>query len=809
LNDDVVHATVPPGGEPLSGTAPPSAGSRAAETAQRDGKLSGSGHAEGPALASVSAGNLHGSAQNYGTQNFNYGFDPQRASSTTSWQDQLIKVARIPEPRLQVEAAEVERRALVLHTASLMLLPHTAGLQEQALAHMRAVLIHLLQREPGRTVFTSGFDSAWQLHSLCRAGDWRDDLRNAIIYLDRSADPAAFDFFNKVEQAGALCEKLTAMGCRLILTVAKPVGASILDESELARRIAMWPFYEAQPAAVVNALPIQFNTHFERTLAMCAALLPGLAVAEFVALVNQLVPAPPSRTPAVRDKPSGSKLPTEPPTRHERWWHGERDVVLSELGVRLRRPTQNDGDAADPVEAGMFFDDPVWRTEMPLWLHSGHPILLAEHLGALTDRYFAVDASQRLRAGYRRLVLQLDAAGAHNMTAEWLLQRLRTSLESDQRDVASLRLAELLTEVPGGTKGDGLVARFIEGAAALLPALEEAPVAQLRQGSWLKTVIGTDEAPYAAAFWSALFGHDSARGVIEQTANRQAIVIDLLLALGARAAADVAEALGNNLAACNAAHEGWMQEADRVDSQLTVVSLARVAFRHILGSLLLDAPAAWVVLADAFCAAFPRIGAKTAAASMAHLPQPDAQERAARARWLAWDFVYALASHFDGSEGKALPDKLHATLLGDGARQRFASVLASLLAAAAPSLPRPDTPLPLREVRIEHGTMLWLYRSLALAAMAQPGVDPVKAGPVLADLVAPWRSTLDRGQRSSLIALAQAGLDDDFAFRDALAERSQGLTREQLVLERRTITQRIQALQVVLRALRGAAPTLP
>lgn len=750
---------------------------------------------------------IDGAGQVFGTQNIYYGPENARLAAALSWQDEMDSVPVLLEPGQAVADDEVARHAAALQTTRLLLLTHAPQRQNEAVAHMRAVLQCLKKREPDRAVFTGRSESTWQLHSLYRAGEWRPDRRGSVIYLYRSTDPAALHFFSHIEQVGALCQKLQEMDCRLVLTVSRPASYALRDSHLLARRIALWPFDDEQPTSALTELPATFSSRFEIVVALCTALLPGLGVAEFVALVDLLVPAPPPpppKAPAVSDVAKPSPAPAEPaqppppPSRHQRWHQGERDAVLGELGVQLRRPLQGDVASAEAADAGLYFKDPVLQSEMPEWLLGTQPILLTECLAWLAEHYLSASASQRYCAGYRRLLLRLDAVGVKRLTPDGLLLQLGPQTLGDAGFGSSQRLAELLLDVPGGPRGDGLVARVIDGVAKLIAAWEADLVEALLRDNLLAPAIDGGRAPYAAEFWTELHQGQAARSLIERTAVGQAALTDLLLSLASRAPGDVAQALGAALAGSNDSHRDWLQHNGLWIEPLAVVSLARVVFRDLQGNLLLQAPAGWLLLAEALGEAHANNPPRPAPADA-----NEAARRAMRGRWLAWDCVRSLASLFDDGPSQPLSAAVHSALLGDDALPRFADVLATLLGMSAPTDPAAaGSAEPVREVRVDFATMRWLYRSLALALMAPPALDPALAAGRVVTLVAPLRARLRAAQRSQLLRLAQAALDDDFVERDALPKHT---TRQQLPQARRELSQRIQALQMVMRVLRGAA----
>ena len=261
-----------------------------------------------------------------------------------AWEDDLISMSRLlPEPGRPVDSEEVERQAAALHDKRLLLISHAPHLDQDALAAMRAVVQVLQKRYPERGIFAGRPAGTLTLRKVSGAA-WREDRRNALVYLNHSADPASRTFFDSIEEVEQLRAQLEQMGAHLVLTVSTSRATVLREKADLARRTALWIFDDPEQAAIADAATLEtFATPFEVTVALCAALFPGLGVAEFMALVDRLAPDP-SLPPAAAASVGASaadaalRLRRPPRNRHERWWRGERDGVLAELGVRLCRP---------------------------------------------------------------------------------------------------------------------------------------------------------------------------------------------------------------------------------------------------------------------------------------------------------------------------------------------------------------------------------------------------------------------------------------------------------------------------------------
>jgi hypothetical protein len=783
------------GSAAAAGATPPDTAA-AAETASAAAKAAANPGAGGAATTKteVTADGLKGAAILHGTQVNLFGAELQRLAPSQPWEDDLFDVRHVPGPGRPVPADEVQKQTDALQAMRVLLVRHAPGRQAEAEAAMRAVLLALQQREPNRKALVSPFDGMLQLHSLCRAQEWRADRRGVVIYIYRSADPATLSFFDNIEQVGVLCDKLSQADCHLLVTAAMPAESTLRDEAELAKRIALWSLIDTRPTP---AEPSEVLTgRFDTTLAACAALFPGLGVGEFVSIVDELSPRPAPRPPAPPQAAGAALTPAapEPPSRHERWWQGDRDAVLAELGVRVQTPPLGIDAGTDAAEAGIFFDDPGRRDEMPSWLYSRRPLLLSEHLETLARRYFAEGASRRFRVGYRRLVQRMDAIGAQRLTVDWLLTHFRSALENDAPALAVSRFAELLNELPDHGDGERLVSGFIASIGEIVPEQEVWLIRQLQDRQALDHAADNGWAPYDFDFWSRLSSGDQ-RGPIEQAAKRQEAVIDLLLALATRAPAAMAQAVGAAVGASNRAHAAWLRAAGMERAGEPVMSLARLILCGLQRHLLNENAAHWV----AFASALSRAHAPALVVERGRRQALDAdRRRAAQGRWLAWDCLSVLASVLDDAPARRWPASMYDALVGSEARHRVGEMLAALMRATAP----PDWSESGEngshdEPCVDIASMLWLYQSLAVAALLHE--PTARSTAIVADIIAPWRRGLVAAQRARLLDCARELADDRFAKRDALKDRA----------SRESATRSIQALQLVMRLLRAPLSDVP
>ena len=768
--------------------APPDTGPKTAGTDREHGRApSGAQGAEGdgPGTTAANAPWNVGAWTLNGPQFNLYG---QQEAPASPWEDELLAVPRLPEPALALDKEEVERRVDALQASRLLLLRHSPDRQRDAEAGMRGVLHALRHREAGRNAFTNGFDGTIRLHRMARGG-WREDRRGTVIYLYGSEDPAIPSFFSSIEQVDTLCRQLAQMDCYLLLTASPTVA--LRCEHELEGHIGLWSFEARQPAGSKEFGQV-FCGRFELTLAICAALFPGLPAGEFASLVKLLAPPTGVRSPPAATLAGAGAVPpaVAPPTREERWWQGERDLVLAELGLRLQLPPQAGDTGNEAADAGIFVADAARRAEIPTWLYEWFPLLLTEHLDALTACYLAPQASRRFGVGYRRLVQQLDASGLYPLRAAWLLQQTQAALDGAAPYEAMPRIEELVTVLPEQRDGERLIGDYLAGLARMVVAEESRLHEHLRERG-LPHAANEQWPPPSSDFWGGLHETQAGHAPIEEAAQRHAMLVNLILALTLCAPKAVVKALGEALNQSDAALLRWLHPAGEGDPRRSLPSLAHDMFDLCLAFLLKRDPAQWMALAAA-------VGQVHPAPAQAIRPPPSAQpvseaERQSRVtgRWLAGDCLNAVDALLSDLPGSPWPDPIYDALLGNDSGQRLGKVLAPLLLATAYA---PDA-----EPVVGAPRILRMYEWLALAAaIHQPG-DPEHIDQVGSALIAPLHAAFTQAWRIALVDLAANWLAWESDARAGAGTRD----------EREQATRRIKSLQLVVRKLRAAAPKQP
>lgn len=740
-------------------------------------------HLHQPDKVGVRAESIRGAVHVGGdqTNNFNCVFAQEGSATATPWEDELIAVSRLPEPGRPVDADEVERRVVELQASRLLLLRHDASRQRDAEAAMHSTLQALRCRESERKTFVNSFDAVVPLNRLAR-GAWREDRRGIVLYLYRSDDPGVLDFFSSIEQVDLLCTQLAAMDCYLLLTVATSGTGELRCEHELDRHIAVWSFASQQPPDNQHYDQL-FSGHFDLTLISCAALFPGLSADEFIA-VTKLLLAPSvaqsysrASTTAADTMPGGT---TAPLGRRERWWQNEKSSVLAELGLWLQRPPQAREVGGEGAQAGVFINDAVRLAELPSWLYERHAFMLAEYLPALTTYYLMPHTSRRFAIGYCRLVHHLDAIGVCPLSAEWLTHQLQAAFSAPAPDTAIQRFHELLAALPELNANEELLRRFIAGVRDLIIAHEASLHDLLRERD--ATPDGRAFAEYPFGIWHALYATHAAQAPIEQSVARQAVLFDLLLTHLHDAPDTVVRAVADAVNECNAVHRRWLRAHGHVSHHASL-SLARMVCRARLTLLARHEPHYWLAMTDAVTQA----GVDVLRGRTGHphgVSSAEAQAVAER-RWLAWECLHALGALLGNIPDLPWPDALYDGLIGVDGGSHLGKVLALLLMAT-----RDDAR---DEWVVDADASLWIYHSLAQAAILRKPDELAYPDQVVTALIGPLCAAFTSSGRMALVSLAIGMLSADSTLRAQAVKHG----------ERELISRRMRALNSVVRALRS------
>ena len=735
-----------------------------------------------------------------------------RSANPGSFEDDLRELDEPPPlpDSLPFAAELIEHYASVAREQRMLVIVHDRERRQDAKNALLASVRELWNAPDGRKLLASAFDRVFPLYSLYERKEWSERVRRSVIFLDRSDDDNAGQFFNSDPKTAMLRKQLVSMDAHLLVMVGSAGGRprpGALEGSKHFWHIEAAPSV-APPPEVMPGTPDTFDA----LVLLCATWFAGLGLQEFRALVDGLLPEPAAAEPRADAAPIGSTPPAPMPslTRMQRWRNGDIDRVLGELGIAFHQPSDLAGAGAwaTDASAGYYLLDPAQRAAASHWMLRRFPMLLMQHLDRLVALYFGPQASGRYCNGLLNLLFRLDSAHIHRLNADWLVQRFVAAAQTHPD--APQHLVDLLAAALDRSEGDTLVRQVALGLARRARESEQALLAELPQAAltaaWAaarpippaETVEASqrEEAPADAAdpsdlFWSSLDESDIVGDRFGRVAGQQVAVARTLLLLcrhEPRAAVD---------ALCNLLEPGALQAVDAAGHPLRIDRLSRLALRWALVRVVADFPLSWLACAEAAGASD-----QPANSTAGHVAAEPAPARPAAHRWspstraLTAECLAALAHHLSQAEGAALPAALYDTLLGNAHRARAARVLAGLLlgllATADRPADQPDT--------IDPDVVMWLFRELAGAMLRRDKATATTVATPLHELAAPLRAGLHPSQRRAISDTARRTQDILFDRRDFF--ETLGL-REQLTAERRSL----QAMQTVIRAFSGTAPT--
>jgi len=384
-------------------------------------------------------------------------------------------------------------------------------------------------------------------------------------------------------------------------------------------------------------------------------------------------------------------------------------------------------------------------------------------------------------------VLQLDAIGVCPLTSAWLTRQVQAALNVSAPHTAIQRIAELVAALPDAINGERLIGEMATGLGELIVTEESRLQEQLSEPGILGAAAAQERTPRPFDFWYELHGTPAARLPIEQAVQRQAMLIDLLLALSSYAPQAVVRTIGNAMNECNAAHQRWLRAEGQDQRHGTSMSLARMMFRARLPLLLRHDPRQWLAIATAVGQIHPQSPTSHPSSALPHLTDTERRTRATGC-WLAWECLYAIVALLGNLPDDPWPDAVYDELLGDDLGIGLGHALASLLLSAEN---RPD-----EDFFVDAETTLWIYHWLLLAVVAHKAGDLAYAEQVADALIGPAHAGFTSGWRMTLVELAVPMLEQDHTLRADATTRG----------ERDVIARRLSSLQLVVRKLRSRVP---
>lgn len=766
----------------------------------------------------MSADKMFGSVgSNAGSFVVNNNFGAERAAELGSFEDDLCEVDSPPAlPSALPFAPElVERYAALARERRMLVFEHGDAMRPDAEVALHAVARALKGRLGDRKLLTSGFDMQFPLHSLYGNKEWSARVRSAVIFLYRSADDNAGQFFRNDNKTAMLRKQLDEVDAYLLVVVSAAGSRQPAGAVDAARHF--WCFNALAPDATQPAVPepMALDT-FDARLLMCVAWFPGLGAAEFRTLIDAVLPEPPPAPPepvALVTPPAAAGAagtaapPPSPPTREQRWRAGDTDQVLADLGVAFHLPADLSGPPGRAMDAGYHLIDPGQRATAGHWILRRFPMLLVQHLNPLMALYLGNQMSARFRSGLLNLLFRLDSAEVHRLDADWLAQRFIAA--ADDSPDASRHLVDLLVATLDRSDGESLVQQVALSLArhardheqswlARLPsdALAAAWAAAHPQapdpdelGNDLDTSDGQDTSD---RFWSFLDNAEATRNLVGKAAGRQLAVLKVLMALCPHQRRTAAAALHLML-------ERGALLASGAAAGTAVDRLSRLVLRWELMQLVIDAPLRWLACVEAVAPGDDATTTPTVVSAPPPRPSrfaPLALSPAARA--LASDSLAALVSPLITHSPESLPAALGELLLDDAHRPRAAQALSKLLLALltpdGQDSDEPDT--------IGAAVVVWLYRTLAVALLHRDRATVLTVAAPLQALAMPLRKALHPAQRRAIADSARETQDSLLRRRDFFEAMQ---LRDQLAAERRSLL----AMQCVVRAFSGTPALAP
>lgn len=718
--------------------------------------------------------------------------DAGRAPADTFDQD-LREVDEPPRPAqpLPFDAQLVRHHAGTLRERHLLVIEHRPAQQQQAEAALHAVLWALREAAPGRKLLSSGFDGTFALNGLYKKSEWPEHVRGAVIFLYRSADDSAGQFFRSATKTSMLCKQLKSMDSQLLVVVGAvpqqraPSGGGMPECTwviESQADASAEPFEMPPMQEPFDALPMA-----------CASWFPGLGVKEFRQLVDDMAvelaePTPVPQT-AVPGGPAGPVVPSPPPApaRLRRWREGDVDRVLDELGISFLQPAEAATAVGRVGEAGYHLRDAAQRASAPDWTLRRHPALLVQHLDRWAQRYFAADASTRYRSGLLNLLFRLDSAQVHRLSAGGLAAWFHAGA-AGHADGPRL-LVDLFGALLDRNEGEFIVRQACRELVLQAQQVERAALTGLPEEMVHLACVAALAEPAednlgerSRRFWWRAADAPEGRERLAPAFTVESSVVRTLLLLCRHQPGIAVEALRQliELPPLSFTAAGG--------DPLEVEHLARVAWRDELESALSTTPLAWLACAE----------------ELVRLLSPASRPGPAVAA-LATDALVVLVKRLLESEDGTLSATVFEMLMGDAHRERAGRVVAGLLLSQL----EPASDEPAQTDNGAAGLAMWVYRALA-GDMLRRGQGTQEVAWRLFSLVAPLRTGLAARHRRAISEVAHDAREALQERRDHCEDRAlhsvrpdtQRHWREALAAERRSL----QAMQAVIRAFSGAAP---
>lgn len=726
----------------------------------------------------------------------------QTAAPKFSFQEDLRVLSRAPDlpASLPFDAALIDRYLAVVRQCRVLVIEHGRSRRYDAEAALNCMVTALHRGQGDKQLLTGVVERVFPLDELCMTPSWAEHCRRSIIFLDRSDDGKAGEFFCRSSNRSLLQQQLTQHDCYLVVTVAIPGSDSAVAAAEHCWRLS-------DAAAAIDSEPLgQCPDAFDALLLLCAVWFPGLAPVEFRLLIDrmQTPPSPPTPVALPSAAPAGqaATAPVPPPTRALRWQEGDRDRVLGELDIFLFR-------AGPLADAGYRLS--TGQQGAGEWTLRQFPMLLLQQLNVLCCHYFEAGASTRYRSGMRDLLFALDSFGVNRLEADWLVQRcFDVMADGDCRAVAD-RLVELL--VSGLSRSEGrrlaeeLAARLAREVLDLDTGLRPGLGVDGLDGAWLAVCKQLDWSPddspdadgdgvakpvidldVSDGFWSWVMNHSAPGSSVAGALPKMLFAVRTLLLLG-EYLPDLALTQLLRLHA-----PGPLDSAEWAVPQglpVRIVRLHRMVLLNQMSQIAEANPRCWLANTEAAANAFG------CAAGLAWAPLgllAPLTDGAAPRRALAYDYLAVFAGLIDDRDGVLQAPLWFESMFGATQRPPMARALTML----GPLFHLDGDAIQGSE-SFDEDDLVWIFRVAARAMLDRDPTDPAGVAARLTELAWPLRRQLSTAQRSCIVKRVRAIQDSLSRRRDYFESTDQ---RDELKQERL----KLRAIQPVLRAFTGAAP---
>ena len=750
-----------------------------------------------------------GIVANYGSAytTVNMGHPAQSQTPKFSFQEDLRALSRAPEvpAPLPFDVALVDRYVAVVRQGRVLVIEHGRSRRHDAETALNCVVAALYQDQADKQLLTGVVERLFPLDELCMTLSWAEHCRRSIIFLDRSDDGRAGEFFCRSSNRSLLRQQLAHHDCYLVATVASPGGDGAPAAAEHCWRLS-------DSVAQTGCEPLGDRPDaFDALLLLCAIWFPGLTPSEFRLLVDRmlaLLPTapPPGPTPAPSTVPAGQApvAAVPPPTRAQRWREGDRDRVLGELGISLFRASHL-ADAGYRLDAG-----PQGAGE---WTLRQFPMLLLQQLDVLCCYYFEACASTRYRSGLRELLFALDSVGVNRLEADWLVKRCFDAVAGGDSGAIADQLVELL--VSGLSRGDGkrlaeeVAARLAQEVLDLDAGLQPGLGVEDLAAAWLAVCkqlglsadssqdeAGVDLAEPATDldasddFWSWILGNCTPGSNVADALPRMLCAVRALLLLG-EYLPEVALPQMLRLHALGPLDAAKWAVPQRLP--VRIARLHRMALRSQMFQIAKVNPRCWLACTEAAALAFGYAAGVFPAPRGLLVPSTDG---APARRALAFDCLAVLAGLMDDPDGVLQVPLWFESMFGVTQRPQMARALSLL----GPLLSL-DGDVVQAGASFDVDDLVWMFRVIARAMLIREPSDAAAVTARLAELAWPLRRQLSATQRNCIVDRVRATQDLLNRRRDYFEGTGQ---RDELKQERL----KLRAIPPVLRAFTGAAPAL-